>query len=116
MPKQKSQKELDRIATLDYFKSVTSEPMNYTVTAAQLKRLMSENVDYTYSGIRYCLWYIHTQTNIPIQSIAIVSYYYDESKKYYQWKKKMQKQIKEWKFNDNTIVINRIEHSENIFD
>lgn len=116
MAKQKSKKEIERIETIEYFQSLISERINWSMVGAQLKKIMSDNPNYTYKGIQYCLWYIHTQTNIPIQSIGIVNYYYDEAKKYYQWHKRMKTQIKNWKINDETVTIIKTENPEIIFD
>lgn len=116
MAKQKSQKEIERVETIEYFQTLVSEPVNWSMVSAQLKRIMTDNPQYTYKGIQYCLWYIQTQTNADIHSIAIVNYYYDDAKRYYQWRKQIKEQIKNWKPNDNTITIVKTEQQENIFD
>ena len=116
MARQKSKKETDRIETIEYFQSLIAERVNWGMVGAQLKKIMSDNPSYTYKGIQYCLWYIHTQTNVAIQSIGIVNYYYDEAKRYYQWHKKMKDQIKKWNPSDETITIVKTEKKENIFD
>ena len=83
--KEKTQEDIDRNNLLNYFISICCEPINYAVYNKQLKEIKQQYKDYTYKGMQYCLWYIHEHQKIPIKSIAIVPYYYEESKKYYQW-------------------------------
>ena len=95
--KEKTQEDIDRNNLLNYFISVCCEPINYAVYNKQLKEIKQQYKDYTYKGMQYCLWYIHEHQKIPIKSIAIVPYYYEESKKYYQW-------LKDIKFDQQIIA------------
>lgn len=118
MPRQKkdkTQEDIDKNELINYFKSVTSEPINYAVYQKQLKDIKSKYPSYTYKGMKYCLWYIKEHQNIPIKSIAIVPYYYDDSKKYYYWLNDIKKKLRENNItNEKTITIKEIE--EKIFE
>lgn len=115
--KDKTQEDIDKKALLDYFASVCCDSINYAIYNKQLKEIKKEYKDYTYKGMKYCLWYIHEHQNIPIKSIAIVPYYYEESKKYYKWLKNIKDSLKNYNANqekERTIV--RQEMEESIFE
>lgn len=120
MPKQKKEKtqeDIDRNNLLNYFISVCCEKINYAVYNKQLKEIKQQYKDYTYKGMQYCLWYIHEHQKIPIKSIAIVPYYYEESKKYYQWLKDIKKSLKEYNMElEKEKIVIRQEMEENIFE
>ena len=99
MPKQKkdkTQEDIDKKNLLEYFNSVCCEYINYAVYNKQLREIKKQYKDYTYNGMRYCLWYIHEHQRIPIKSIAIVPYYYEEAKQYYRWLQNIKKSLNEY--------------------
>jgi len=120
MPRQKkvqTQEDIDKKNLLDYFKSICCEPINYAIYNKQLKEIKQQYKDYTYNGMKYCLWYIKEHQNIPIKSIAIVPYFYEESKNYYKWLQNIKKSLKEYKEEDiKETVIRKQEVEENIFE
>ena len=80
------------------------------------KVLKKQYKDYTYNGMRYCLWYIHEHQRIPIKSIAIVPYYYEEAKNYYRWIQNIKKSLNEYSEETNEKVITKQEVEEDIFE
>ena len=115
--KEKTQEDIDKKELLDYFISVCIEPINYAVYNKQLKEIKQQYKDYTYRGMKYCLWYIHEHQNIPIKSIAIVPYYYEESKKYYQWLKNIKNSLKKYNIEqEQEKVVIKQEVEEDIFE
>ena len=106
MPRQKkdkTQEDIDKKNLLEYFNSVCCEYINYAVYNKQLREIKKQYKDYTYNGMRYCLWYIHEHQRIPIKSIAIVPYYYEEAKQYYRWLQNIKKSLNEYA--EETIYI-----------
>ena len=119
MPRQKkdkTQEDLDKKELLDYFTSVCCEPINYAVYNKQLKEIKQQYKDYTYKGMKYCLWYIKEHQNIPIKSIAIVPYYYEESKKYYRWIQNIKKSIKQYNQEEKEKIVIKQKVEEIIFE
>ena len=118
MPRQKkdkTQESIDKNELMEYFKLVSSEPINYAIYQKQLKDIKTKYPDYTYKGMKYCLWYIKEHQNIPIKSIAIVPYYYEEAKKYYHWLNDIKKSLKKNNINnEKTVTIKEVE--EKIFE
>ena len=119
MPAQKKDKTEEDIAKkklLNYFSSVCCEYVNYAVYNKQLKEIKKQYKDYTYDGMRYCLWYIHEHQNIPIKSIAIVPYFYEEAKKYYRWIQDIKESLKEYNEDSEEKVIILRDGEEDIFE
>lgn len=119
MPRQKKEltkEDIDKKKLLEYFNSVCCEYINYAVYNKQLKEIKKQYKDYTYNGMRYCLWYIHEHQQIPIKSIAIVPYYYEESKRYYQWLQNIKQSLKEYNEETKEKVVIKQEVEEDIFE
>ncbi len=119
MPRQKkdkTQEDIDKKNLLEYFNSVCCEYINYAVYNKQLREIKKQYKDYTYNGMRYCLWYIHEHQKIPIKSIAIVPYYYEEAKNYYKWLQNIKKSLNEYAEETNEKVITKREVEEDIFE
>lgn len=119
MPRQKknkTQEDLDKKELLDYFISICCEPINYAVYNKQLKEIKQQYKDYTYKGMKYCLWYIKEHQNIPIKSIAIVPYYYEESKRYYKWLQNIKKSIKQYNQEEKEKIVIKQKVEEVIFE
>lgn len=114
--KDKTQEAIDKEKLLKYFSSVCCEYVNYTVYNKQLKDIKKQYKDYTYAGMKYCLWYIHEHQRIPIKSIAIVPYYYEEAKNYYNWLQQIKRSLKEYNEETKEKIIVRQEEEENIFE
>ena len=119
MPRQKkvkTQEDIDKQDLLDYYSSICTEPINYAIYNKQLKEIKSQYKDYTYKGMKYCLWYVKEHQNIPIKSIAIVPYYYNEAKSYYQWLKYIKESLKNIKIKNEEKIITTKEIEEDIFE
>ena len=114
--KEKTQDDIDKKNLLDYFVSICSEPINYAVYNKQLKEIKAQYKDYTYKGMQYCLWYIKEHQNIPIKSIAIIPYYYEESKNYYQWLKYVKNSVRQYTKENKEKIVKKQEVEENIFE
>lgn len=119
MPKKKkelSQEQIDRLELIDYYSKVCSCEINYPLLQQTLKRLMSDEfVKYTYKGLQYALWYAKERKRMDITNIAIAAYVYDEAKAYYNWHKKMQQVVADWRLEDNDVEIIRREKEEDVF-
>ena len=116
--KDKTQEAIEKEKLLKYFSSICCEYVNYAVYNKQLKEIKKQYKDYTYAGMRYCLWYIHEHQKIPIKSIGIVPYYYEEAKRYYNWIQDIRKSLKEYneEVPQEEKVIIRFERDEDIFE
>ena len=113
---EKTQEDIDKKELLDYFVSISDEQINYAVYNKQLKEIKQQYKDYTYKGMKYCLWYIKEHQGIPIKSIAIVPYYYEESKRYYKWLKNIKQSIKRYNHENIEKTVIKQETEENIFE
>ena len=119
MPKQKkdkTQEDIDKKNLLEYFESICCEPINYAIYNKQLREIKNKYKNYTYNGIKYCLWYINSYLEMPIKSIAIVPYYYEESKKYFYSLNNIKKNIQSHKYEAKEKIIIKKEEKEDIFD
>lgn len=119
MPRKKknqTQDDIDKENLLNYFISICCEPINYAVYNKQLREIKQQYKNYTYKGMQYCLWYLHEHQNIPIKSIAIVPYYYEESKRYYQWLKNIKNSLKNYNMKQSEKTIIKQETEEDIFE
>ena len=115
--KEKTQEDIDRQELLEYFTLVSHDEVNYPLYQKQLKDIMTKYPKYTYKGMKYCLWYITEHHNMPIRSIAIVPYYYNEAKKYYQWMRQIQRQLKIYNkaaAKEDVVVVKEVE--DNVFE
>ena len=81
-----------------------------------MKEIKQQYKDYTYRGMKYCLWYVKEHQNIPIKSIAIIPYYYEESKKYYKWLQYVKKSIQKYNKENVEKIVKTQEVEENIFE
>lgn len=67
-----------------------------------------ENFNYTYAGMHYCLWYLKEIKNIKFDvkyGITLVSYEYENSKRYFFKQQKIEQSInKNFKGNKTNII------------
>lgn len=104
---------------LDYIQEIYVENgydkhfINWKLITSIIKNQMEENKDMKYTGMKYCLWYMKEIANVNLfdeQSNTIISllpFYYEESKQYYIQSKEISDMVDEFKFEDETIVINK---------
>lgn len=117
MPKgKKTQEQIDKKELADYFASICSCDMNYAIFYTQLKKIMEDNPNITYKGLKYTLWYCKEHQNMSITSIGIAPYYYNEAKEYHKWLSGIKKYMAEYKGEDRVVTLNRVEQKEVIFD
>lgn len=98
---------------------------NYNISwvriMSQLKTILKNNPSWNYSMIHYCLWYLHEikETNIDINiPFALIPYVYDEARAYYIHQCNIEKAIKDFNYNDDTIIVNKTikDDYDDIFD
>lgn len=106
-PKEKTNptpQDLQKKELTDYYYKVCENPngINWEITNAQIKNLKNEG--YTYSGLKYALWFAKEHQGLVIDNISIAKYCYKDAKDYYYWLKNMKKQLSQWKNNDKIVV------------
>jgi len=83
-----------------------------------LKNMMDNYKDYddkpySYGGIRYCLWYMKNIEEINLFNelsntiLALVPFNYDKSKKYCIQCREIKEEVKNFNFDDETIIIEK---------
>lgn len=112
-PRPKQSEPDARKALLDYIKSLDPDA-NFPAIAVQLKRMMVEH-GMTYTGMKYALWYSITVKELPYKGIGILPYVYDESRRYWNWKQQMKRQVSAWTPQDDEAVIVRRDIEEDVF-
>lgn len=82
---------------------------------ANVQRMCKDGM--TIAGIHYTLRYIREYEGKQVQGdgLALVPYYYDAAKAYYQWQQRMKQQIAEWTPADNEAVVVRYDDEEDVF-
>lgn len=71
----------------------------------------------TIAGIHYTLRYMreHEQVQMYGDGLALVPYYYDQARNYYQWQQRMKQQVAGWVPADDDAVIVRHDKEEDVF-
>lgn len=71
----------------------------------------------TIPGIHYTLRYMreHEQVQMYGDGLALVPYYYDVARNYYQWQRRMKQQVGDWMPQDDDAVIVRHDKEEDVF-
>ena len=83
--------------------------------AANVQRMCKDGM--TISGIHYTLRYMreHEQGQMYGDGLALVPYYYDASRAYWNWQQRMKQQVAGWTPTDNDAVIVRHDKEEDVF-
>ena len=82
---------------------------------ANVQRMCKDGM--TIAGIHYTLRYMreHEQVQMYGNGLALVPYYYDAARNYYQWQQRMKQQVAEWMPADDDAVIVRHDKEEDVF-
>ena len=82
---------------------------------ANVQRMCKDGM--TIAGIHYTLRYMreHEQVQMYGDGLALVPYYYDAARNYYQWQQRMKQQVSAWKPADDDAVIVRHDKEEDVF-
>lgn len=82
---------------------------------ANVQRMCKDGM--TISGIHYTLRYMreHEQVQMYGDGLALVPYYYDQARNYYQWQQRMKQQVAGWVPVDEDAVIVRHDKEEDVF-
>lgn len=82
---------------------------------ANVQRMCKDGM--TISGIHYTLRYMreHEQVQMYGDGLALVPYYYDASRAYWNWQQRMKQQVAGWTPADNDAVIVRHDKEEDVF-
>ncbi len=108
----------------DYIQSIylqqgyDNSDIPWTLITSVMKNIMDnykdyEEKDYSYGGIQYCLWYMKEIEEVNLFDemsntvLGLVPFYYDKSKKYWFQCAEIKKAVKDFKFDDNVIVIKK---------
>lgn len=83
--------------------------------AANVQRMCKDGM--TIAGIHYTLRYMreHEQVQMYGDGLALVPYYYDASRAYWNWQQRMKQQVAGWMPTDNDAVIVRHDKEEDVF-
>ena len=102
---------LDYIQEIYVNNGTDKHNINWKLITSVLKNMMEENVDLTYGGIQYTLWYIKEIKELNLfgdKSNTIlwaVPFYYMEAQNYYNETESIENKIDEWEFNDKSLII-----------
>ena len=82
---------------------------------ANVQRMCKDGM--TIAGIHYTLRYMreHEQVQMYGDGLALVPYYYDASRAYWNWQQRMKQQVAGWTPADNDAVIVRHDKEEDVF-
>ena len=82
---------------------------------ANVQRMCKDGM--TIAGIHYTLRYMreHEQVQMYGDGLALVPYYYDAARNYYQWQQRMKQQVAGWTPADEDAVIVRRDKEEDVF-
>ena len=82
---------------------------------ANVQRMCKDGM--TIPGIHYTLRYMreHEQVQMYGDGLALVPYYYDASRAYWNWQQRMKQQVSGWMPADDDAVIVRHEKEEDVF-
>lgn len=75
-----------------------------------------ENLNYSYGGIQYTLWYLKEILNKSFEvkyGIAQVKYYYEQAENYYKQQEQIENSIEELKENETKMVKVKIDKNVN---
>lgn len=114
--KQKSQdKPLSDMRKLtDYVKSYATNTA-WVKFGANVQRMCKDGM--TIAGIHYTLRYMREHETVQMygDGLALVPYYYDQARNYYQWQQRMKQQVAGWVPSDDDAVIVRHDKEEDVF-
>lgn len=114
--KQKSQdKPLSDMRRLTNYVQSYAPNTAWVKFGANVQRMCKDGM--TISGIHYTLRYMreHEQVQMYGDGLALVPYYYDQAKNYYQWRQRMNQQVAGWTPADEEAVIVRHDKEEDVF-
>lgn len=82
---------------------------------ANVQRMCKDGM--TIAGIHYTLRYIREHEGKQVQGdgVALVPYYYDAARNYYQWQQRMKQQVAGWTPADDEAVVVRHDDEEDVF-
>ena len=82
---------------------------------ANVQRMCKDGM--TINGIHYTLRYMreHEQVQMYGDGLALVPYYYDTSRAYWNWQQRMKQQVAGWMPADDDAVIVRRDKEEDVF-
>lgn len=82
---------------------------------ANVQRMCKDGM--TILGIHYTLRYIREHENKQVQGdgLALVQWYYDAARNYYEWMQRMKKQVGDWVPQDDDAIIIRRDVEEDVF-
>lgn len=82
---------------------------------ANVQRMCRDGM--TIPGIHYTLRYIREHENKQVRGdgLALVAWYYDAARNYYEWQQRMKKQVGDWTPQDDDAIIIRRDVEEDVF-
>ena len=95
----------------------TYAPDTEWVKFVQTVKKMQNDYGLTPQAIQYSLWYMRNVLQIAFDGsgLPLVLWYYEQARSYYNWRKKMQRVVADWRLEDNDVEIIRQEKEEDVF-
>lgn len=95
----------------------TYAPDTEWVAFVQYVKKLQDDYKLTPQSIQYTLWYMrsHLQLAFDGSGLPLVPYYTEKARNYYNWHKKMQQVVADWRLEDNDVEIIKREKEEDVF-
>lgn len=116
--KDKPQTDSSRRQLTDYIQDYyldngyNKNEINWNLLASQIKNLVDKGMKY--SGIKYCLWYMIEIKEMNLFNddfngsiLNLVDFYYEESKRYWKQTDDIKKEIEQFDFEDNVVIVKK---------
>lgn len=116
--KDKPQTDSSRRQLTDYIQDYyldngyNKNEINWNLLASQIKNLVDKGMKY--SGIKYCLWYMIEIKEMNLFNddfngsiLNLVDFYYEESKRYWKQTDDIRKEIEQFDFEDNVVIVKK---------
>lgn len=112
----KSKDEYSPLRKLTDYVQTYAPDTEWVAFVQYVKKLQDEH-GITPQSIQYTLWYMrnHLQLTFDGSGLPLVPYYVERAKSYYDWHKKMQQVVADWRLEDNDVEIIRREKEEDVF-
>lgn len=96
----------------------TYAPDTDWVKFVQYVKKLKDDYKLTPQSIQYTLWYMRSYLGLLFDGsgLPLVPWYVDAAKSYYNWYKKMQQVVADWRLKDNDVEIVKQEKEEDVFE
>lgn len=96
----------------------TYAPDTEWVAFVQYVKKLQDDYKLTPQAIQYTLWYMrsHLQLAFDGSGLPLVPYYAEKARAYYNWRKKMQQVVADWRLEDSSVEIVKQEKEGDVFE